>query len=374
MIVEEKAMLKMLDKAKKVQLIEPAYPRKYPPLGLAKIMTYLTKRGTKFDYNRAIHFGNHDLICVTSLFTYYSKYVFDVLDAIQFMYPDTPVLVGGVFASILPDEIAKRYPSVNIFRGYSKELDRCVPYREIDFKVEDPWDTFSYVFTSRGCPNKCAYCTVWRIEKERWVNPTWKEHIDLTKPNIMISDNNLSAVTFDHLKEIVNLAVENKKKILFDNGFDCKYITKEMAVELAKLKFVRQGMRMAFDRIEEDGTFQNAVKILQDAGVPKHAMMAYVLFNFMDRPQDADYRMRECFKLGVRPYPQYYRPLTTMNKKEKFIGKHWTERLGKAMRYFWLMRGLHSEMTFEEYINSEKCKPKLKKKDFKMWKNNGVTK
>jgi len=45
-------------------------------------------------------------------------------------------------------------------------------------------------------------------------------------------------------------------------------------------------MRLAFDRIEEDGIFQHAINMLKDNGVPRNAIMSYCLFNFMDTPQD----------------------------------------------------------------------------------------
>ena len=145
-----------------------------------------------------------------------------------------------------------------------------------------------------------------------------------------------------------------------------------MSKDLARLKFIRQGMRMAFDRIEEDGIFQDAVKMLQDAGVSPNSMMAYVLFNFNDRPQDAYYRCRECDKLGVRPYPQYYRPLNTLHKKDKFTGKFWSLNLARAFRHYWLMRGIYSKMSFEDYIIKNPDNKKLTAKDIKVWKDNGV--
>jgi len=368
MIINENKMLQMLDGAQKILLIEPNYRKKYPPLGLAKIKTYLKEKDKKVKFAQTILPEQYDLICITTLFTYYSQSVLDVVKHKGFFNENTPILLGGILASMMP-EVFDDQKNTFVFRGYSKELDQHFPDKTIMNDIEDPWNTFSYIFTSRGCPNKCAYCTVWRIEKERWVNSKWREQIDLSKPNIMISDNNLSAVTFDHLKEIINFAVSNKKKILFDNGFDCKHITKKMSHELSKLKFIRNGMRMAFDRIEEDGIFQKAVNMLQDAGVSKNSMMAYVLFNFTDHPQDAYYRARTCVNLGVRPYPQYYRPLNTLNKKTIWVGKHWTLQLGRAFRHYWLMRGIYAKMTFEEYINSKEGinQHRLTKEDIKTY-------
>jgi len=320
-MVNETKMLQMLENSTKVLLVEPKYLRKYPPLGLAKIKTFLEQRNIKNYYARSVIPDTFDLICVTSLFTYYSKHVFDVLNDRGLFNQNTKILVGGVFASLMPEQF-KKFKNVYVFKGYSKILDQCIPHKDLMNTVDDPWDTFSYVFTSRGCVNRCKYCSVWRIEKERWINDKWKDHIDHNRPNIMISDNNLSAVTFEHITEVINFVVKSKKKVLFDNGFDCKYITEEMAEQLARVKYVRSGMRLAFDRIEEDGIFQKAVKMLKKAGIPANAIMAYVLFNFTDRPQDADYRTRECANLGIRPYPQYYRPLDTLDKSTQWIGKH----------------------------------------------------
>jgi len=232
----------------------------------------------------------------------------------------------------------------------------------------------SWFFANNVLVHNCAYCSVWKIERERWVNDSWKDHVFMDRPNIMISDNNLSAVTFDHLKEIIDFSLKHKKKLLFDNGFDCKYITKEMALELGKVQFIRNGMRMAFDRIEEDGVFQKAVETLVESGVHTNSLMAYVLFNFTDRPKDADFRARECVRLGVRPYPQYYRPLNILSKETIFVGKHWTLQLGRAFRHFWLMRGLNSKMNFGIYVKSKSGRHmhELTDKDIEIWDNNGV--
>jgi hypothetical protein len=81
--------------------------------------------------------------------------------------------------------------------------------------------------------------------------------------------------------------------------------------------------------------------------------MAYVLFNFNDTPSEADYRMRECVKLGIRPYPQQYEPLKEASRDKKFIGKHWTPNLVRAFRYFWLMAGIYTKTTFVEWARAE---------------------
>jgi len=369
---EGNPMIEQIKNAKKVVLLEPPYKRKYIPLGLSKIATMVKNNGGKVDHQREYIPNSEDLVCITSLFTYDSEKVLDTIQRVKFLNPKVPIIIGGVYASLMSENIQKYYPDVQIFKGYSKKLDITPPDYSIDWGVDDPWDKFSFVFTSRGCPNKCGYCAVWRIEPEMWINPMWRSHIDLTKPNVMISDNNLSAQPDWHLRDVCEFLKLNKLRVVFDNGFDCKHITDDMADRLASLKYVRSGMRLAFDRIGEDRIFQTAVKRLLDAGVPKAALMAYCIFNFKDKPQEADYRMRECVKLGIRPYPQQYTPLNTLNRKTPYIGQHWTKNLLRVFRYFYLMAGFYTKMTFEEYVKECEIKPddkyKLTEEDWIAWK------
>jgi hypothetical protein len=185
------------------------------------------------------------------------------------------------------------------------------------------------------------------------VNPEWKEHILDERPYMMVSDNNLSSLPMEHIEDVITFAHKKDKRVVFDNGFDCKFITDDLADLLGKTKFGRTGMRLAFDRIEEDGIFQPAIEKLKKHGVPKSAIMSYVLFNFADKPQEANYRMTECVKLGIRPYPTRYCPLNKLERGNPYVGKHWTKNLARVYRVFWLMAGWFNKMTFEDWARKE---------------------
>jgi hypothetical protein len=185
----------------------------------------------------------------------------------------------------------------------------------------------------------------------------------------MISDNNLSS-TPDHLLEVCEYLYNHSKSVVFDNGFDCKLITPEIATALAKLRYVRTGLRLAFDRIEEDGVFQQAIELLKRSGVSASTLMAYVLFNFKDTPQEANYRMSECVRLGIRPYPQKYEPLYSKDAKH-YIGKYWTKNLLRAFRYFWLMAGLYTKTDFKTWAKKQTENP-LREQDWEAWQWEGM--
>lgn len=356
--MSEADLLLILDSATHVVLLEPNYKRRYPPLGLAKIASYIKKHGGTVVFQRNYQPVNEDLVCVTSLFTYESRAVFDALSNVfsaNILIGKQPtVLVGGVFASLMPQEIIKRFPKAKVFVGYSKTLDMMKPDYSIDWQVEEKWATYSYAFTSRGCPNRCAYCAVHRLEPEMWINPKWREIVDTSKPNVMFSDNNLSAQPFTHVEAICDFLNLHHLHVVFDNGLDCKHITDDMAKLLAKMPFLRCGMRLSFDRISEDGVFQLAVKKLLDAGIAKDKLMAFCLFNFKDTPKEALYRLEQVNALAIRPYPQKYVPLDALSRKKGFVGEHWTRRLLLAFRYFWLMRGENLHKNFNDWLKEQK--------------------
>jgi len=370
--INEIEMLEMLNQSKNIGLVEPHYRRKIIPLGLAKISNYCKNQGKNVFYKRnyisTLSQPNIDLVCVTSLFTNFTDEVLEALKKIRLLAPKSKIILGGIAASLIPNHFDK-ISNLHIFTGTSNELDRTVPDYSFDYELEGDWNDFSFTFTSRGCPNRCPYCAVWRLEPNIGIIENWREHIIKEKPYAMISDNNLSAQPLEHIENVINYLIENNKKALFDNGFDCKHITKEFAELIARIKYVRCGCRMAFDRIEEDGTFQTAVERLKTAGVNKSQIMAYVLFNFLDTPQEANYRMEVCKKLGIRPYPTQFMPLNQLDSDKKYIGKFWTPKLTRAFRYFWLMAGYYQKNDFVSWVTTQKKLPNLtlSSEDWEAW-------
>jgi hypothetical protein len=69
-----------------------------------------------------------------------------------------------------------------------------------------------------------------------------------------------------------------------------------------------------------------------------------------DTPEEANYRMRECVKLGIHPYPQRFTPLNNKSRQEKYVGKYWTENLVKCFRFFWLMPGIFTRYEFKDWV------------------------
>lgn len=353
MIIDEQEMLSNLDNCKTAFLLEPNYKRKYIPLGLAKISSYIKGRGGEVIFGREYQGEDVDAVFVTSLFTYDSRKVINAINSVDFLNPGIPIIVGGVYASLMPHHLIRNaHAEIKIFRGYSQILDLCIPDYSLDYGIDSKWADYSFTFTSRGCPNNCAYCAVWRLEPLPWINPRWRECVTTSKKYAMISDNNLSAQPKRHIEGVIKHLVDNNLYAVFDNGFDCKYIDNDFAKMISAVRFPRTGLRLAFDRIEEDGIFQDAVNRLLSAGIKPISIMAYILFNFQDYPKDAYYRFKTCIDLGIQAYPQMFMPLNSIDRERTHIGKHWTKNLAVAFRQYGLFHGIHRRMGFEEYMKT----------------------
>lgn len=358
----------VFDNSNSVLLVEPNYKRKYPPLGLMKISSYFKNSGKKSLFTRVAVSTDSDIICVTTLFTYDFEIVYNTLRELRFLNPTTLIIIGGVAVSVNANKFTGLVDNSFIFTGYSNILDQLIVDYESDFMVDDRWNTYSFLFTTRGCPNNCAYCFVPKIEKNKGIIPNWEQNIDVSRKNVMIFDNNITAFGHNHVMNVSKFCKDNKLKVRLDNAIDCKYIDNDMAKALAVMPVEKRGYRTAFDRIEEDGIFQDSVRLLIKHGISKYNIMAYVLFNFTDSPIEADYRARECANLGITPYPACFQPLNAYSRREKYISKKWTKRLTTAFMHFWLYASVYMKNDFISYAKGEgKDRYKLTDEDYAMW-------
>lgn len=380
-IINEDELFILLDNSKKVLLIEPQYPRQYFPIGLGKISTYIKSNGGEVKYSRSVINEKFDLICITSLFTTNSKEVIQAINQCRqnIFLNKIPIIIGGIFASLMPEYIFKE-TGIKTFAGISNRLDSLVPDYSLPCELNDFWDKTAPCFTTRGCPNKCSYCMVWRMEPNFYIVPEWENNIKVDKPIIIIFDNSLLSASFDHLQNVVNCLVSNNKKVLFDNGFNCREIDDENSKQLARLSYIRYGLRIGFDRIEDDGYYQTAMETLIRNGckIKNGISMTYILYNFDDTPQEAYYRAREAWKYKSYPYLMRYRPLNSLSKNNKnvFIGKYWTKNLIKAFDSWGKLYGYNrGDKTFESWVKGydDKHSYKMNSEDWDAWyyeKNN----
>jgi radical SAM superfamily enzyme YgiQ (UPF0313 family) len=85
-----------------------------------------------------------------------------------------------------------------------------------------------YVITSRGCPNRCWFCGVWRREgpdiRELPITEGWN-----------ILDDNLLACSERHIRGVFSMLAKQKHRLFFTGGMEAARLSKWHIEELAKL-------------------------------------------------------------------------------------------------------------------------------------------
>src|SRR5207302_556735 len=84
--------------------------------------------------------------------------VWDSVRYYRHMYPRAEIRLGGVYASLLPDH-ARLSGAHLVWEGLLPEVDALMP----DYSLVPSW-TSSILFATRGCPRKCGFCSVPRLE------------------------------------------------------------------------------------------------------------------------------------------------------------------------------------------------------------------
>ena len=94
-------------------------------------------------------------------------------------------------------------------------------------------------------------------------------------------------------------------------------------------------VRMAFDYVGIRPWVEKAIRCLKEHGIKGKRIIFYVLYNYVDSPDDFLGRVRDLLSWGVVAYPMRYEPLTTL-EKNRYISPKWTaeqlEMVARARR------------------------------------------
>lgn len=156
------------------------------------------------------------------------------------------------------------------------------------------------VFTSRGCNNKCWFCSAWRREgklRELEIKDGWN-----------ILDNNLLQCSEHHIRDVFAMLKRQKQKAVFTGGLEAKMLEPWHCDLLADLKPAR--MYFAYDTPDDYEPLVAAGKMLMDAGVKptNHSMCCYNLCGFKgDTFEAAEKRFEQTIKAGFMPYAMLFR-------------------------------------------------------------------
>lgn len=358
---------------RRILLIEPAYKNKYPPLGLMKISTYHKLKGDYVRFAKGcdpnIRKEKWDRVYISTLFTFYWSITLKTIRYyIRSARVPSDVFVGGVMATLIGDDLEKE-TGVRVIRGLLDKpgildegnhcnIDYLIPDYQIlqeieyDYALKDAYLTYA----TRGCPNRCSFCAVHKIEPE-FIHylPIKKQIMGIDeiygqRQNLILMDNNvLASNQFERIiNDICDLGFHKGAKlngrmriIDFNQGTDVHYLTSEKMALLAKTAI--KPLRIAFDHIADKDIYISKIKLARDHGLLN--LSNYVLYNYLDTPEDFYQRLRINVllneELGTKIYsfPMKYIPLDAKNRK--YIGKNWNKKIIRGIQCILLAtRGL----------------------------------
>ncbi len=327
--------------ADKILLVEPNFPtnkknkkhKQFIPLGLLKLASYHRSLGDEVRLVRGWEengFKPHK-IYVTSLFTYWSKYVWDAVQTYKRFFPSVPITVGGVYATLMPDH-CKKSGCDEVFVGVHNEAELHQPAYDL---VETE---FQIIHTTRGCTRNCAFCGVWKIEPEFTYKKTIAEEI--FKNKIVFYDNNILANPYieNILGEIRSTRVNGKAVVCESQcGLDGRLLTPELAKLLKKARLVYP--RIAWDhQFEHHLQIKAQIEILERAGYRPRNIYVFMIYNYKFGYEELDMKRQKCLEWGVQIADCRYRPLNQtfdnydpqawkkgQTEKDYYIHPDWTD-------------------------------------------------
>jgi hypothetical protein len=157
-----------------------------------------------------------------------------------------------------------------------------------------------YVITSRGCPNRCWFCSVWKREGEL-------RELPITNGWNVLDDKFLSC-SDEHIKNVFAMLSKQDKRPEFTGGLEPPKL-KQWHVE-GMLKIKTKQMFFAYDGPEDREPMFEAGKLIKQNGITIRSRIprAYCLIGYPgDTFDKATKRLEECLEFGFIPMAMLYR-------------------------------------------------------------------
>ena len=158
-----------------------------------------------------------------------------------------------------------------------------------------------FTITSRGCPNSCWFCSVWRREGHG------VRELPITA-GYDILDDNLLACSDSHVSQVFDMLEKQSFPPKFTGGLEAKILKPWHCERLRKLKPER--LYFANDTPDDLEPLVEAGKMLRLAGftTSSHVLSCYVLCGFPhDSFEFAEKRMIQTLNAGFVPMAMLYR-------------------------------------------------------------------
>jgi radical SAM superfamily enzyme YgiQ (UPF0313 family) len=286
-------------------------------------------------------------ILVTSLMTYWYPGVAKAIRLAREHFPEAPVILGGIYASLCPEHTQGHSGADRVITGAGEEavldiLAEITGFTPPRLEAADPEDLDSLpypalhlldhpsyipILTSRGCPLDCPYCAsrllqpVYRRRRPLEVAAEliyWQERLGLR--DAAFYDDALLLGAADHLLVILDELARRGRTFRFHtpNGLHAHLITREVAACLKRANFatLRLGVETTalgearLDAKLQAGELEAALAYLREAGFTSKELGVYLLIGLPDQEEtEVAASIRRVRELGATPVLAQYSPI-----------------------------------------------------------------
>ncbi len=370
----------------------PFYKEKMPkPDSLKHIPRNYYRYGieeNKFE-DKLLNYPKPDAVLITSIMTYWYPGVFKAIEIIKKYYPDCPVILGGIYATLCYQHAINHSKADYVLKN--SQLEQLIPLlqkitgcreniissEDIDFNYLESypypaWDlyqTLDYVclITSRGCSNRCTYCASHILNSRlEFRNPEkvaeevfyWKTLKGIDK--FVFYDDALLENAERNFLPLLKIIKKKKQNINFftPNAVHAKLITPLVAELMSQCGFRK--IWLGFETSDpvlqkktgnkvDNVSFINAIQTLLRGGFLPENIRVYLLIGL---PGQSFQSIIDSVKLvidnGVRPYLAKYSPIPETKMWKEIIKEYgWEEPVDPLLHNDALMP------FYSPYINSE---------------------
>ncbi len=252
-----------------------------------------------------------DIIFITSIMTYWYTGVAETVKEIKKLAGDTPIIIGGIHATLCPDHALKNTGADFIYKGSVENGFESV-IKNIGFEFKKVFNKkpyykigllnrqFAPLLTASGCPFSCTYCASRLLNKDfirKTPDEVFNEIEELDKLGIRdfaFYDDALLTDSDNHLKPILKKVIQKGLPVRFHapNGIHVRFMDEELALLMKASNF--KTLRLSLETISPErqrltggkvrtDEFTNAITMLKKTDFTKNEIGVYLMYGLPEQ-------------------------------------------------------------------------------------------
>ncbi len=258
---------------------------KIPNLALMKASTWHKERGDSVKLGYDPLFDHPDLCYVSKIFDF---------SPMPDYLPDCETVMGGPGFG----DLSKRMPMDDGTGAYDRIMPDYGLYRERYPKFDYAIGRFT-----RGCPNHCPWCVVWRMDGNDVRRVARLTDFWIGQKVVRLLDDNIMADE-DLFVEVCQELHDAGVKVVWE-ALDIRRINDRTAEALASVK-QEKSIHFAWDSKAQEPYIESGLETLRRHGLKGWRFMFYVLVGFNTTREYDMHRITTLRDLGTNPYVMPY--------------------------------------------------------------------